>query len=165
MYDLRSHRTPHAGRRSAPAITVHPVLLEAFHRPLRRWAAALCLAGTGLAGMSSVLASTRLGTGQAVVFAVVAVGLAVLAVAVLKAARWALLVAAVAMGGQIAGVAGTVWELSAGVDGAKADELRRLGFDPTFGVILNLVYSALASLVFVWLVVRWRRLRHDARGR
>jgi hypothetical protein len=85
---------------------------------------------------------------------VVVLGLILLAVAVLRAARWALWLAAVAFGGQLAGVVGTVWELAAGVNAAKAQELRRLGFDPTTGVVVNLVYSALATGLFGWLAPR-----------
>jgi hypothetical protein len=72
---------------------VEAVLLLVFSRPLRWCTAGLSLAGTGLAGTSAVLAFTRLGAGtrsERLAFATVAVVLAVLAAAVLYAARWAL---------------------------------------------------------------------------
>jgi uncharacterized membrane protein len=130
-----------------------------FHRPLRWAAAGLVFAGTLMAGMSAVIAVSRLGTGSALVFAAVAVGTAVVGTAVLYRARWALLLTTVVFGGQVFAVVGTAWELATGIDAGKADELRRLGLDPTFGVVLNLVYSTIAVVLFCWFVVRWRRLR------
>jgi hypothetical protein len=140
------------------------VLLLVFHRRLRWCAAGLTLAGTGLAASTAVLAFTRLGAAQALVFAAVAVGLTVLAVAVLRAARWALWIVAVTLAGQITAVIGTIWELAVGVDDGKASQLRQLGFDPTAGVLINLAYSTLALLLFGWLAVRWWRVRHAANG-
>jgi hypothetical protein len=131
---------------------------------LRVCAAVLCLCGTGLAGMSAALAFPRLGVGQGVAFTAVAVATAVLAVAVLAATRWALWVVLLGIAGQPIAVLGTVGELLAGVDAGKAAQLRRLGFDPTVGVAVNLVYSSLASAVFVWWLVRWLRLRRHAAG-
>jgi ABC-type uncharacterized transport system permease subunit len=116
---------------------------------------------TSVAATSAVLAFGRLGAGQSLAFAVVAVVLAVLAVFVLRGARWALWVSVVGSGGQAAAVIGTVWELAVGIDAGKARNLRRLGFDPTLGVVINLVYSAVASVLFGWLVVRWWRLRRS----
>jgi hypothetical protein len=138
------------------------VLLVVFHRRLRWCAAGLILAGTGLASCSAVLAVGRLGTAQALVFAAVAAGLTVLAVAVLRAARWALWLVAVTLAGQITAVVGTIWELAVGVDDGKAGQLRRLGFDPTLGVLVNLAYSTVAVLLSGWLAVRWWRVRHGA---
>lgn len=138
------------------------MLLLVFNRRLRWCAAGLTLAGTVLASSTAVLAFTRLGTGQALVFATVAGCLTVLAVAVLRAARWALWVVAVTLAGQLTAVVGTIWELVVGIDGGKASQLHRLGFNPTLGVLINLAYSAVASLLFGWLAVRWWRVRHGA---
>jgi len=88
--------------------------------------------------------------------------LAVLAVLVLRGARWALWLGAVGSGGQVAAVIGTVWELAEGIDAGKARNLRRLGFDPTLGVLINLTYSAAASVLFGWLVVRRLRRRRSS---
>jgi hypothetical protein len=41
--------------------------------------------------------------------------------------------------------------------------VRRLGFDPTAGVVVNLVYSSLAVSLFCWVAVRWRRERRAER--
>ena len=135
------------------------MLLQVFHRRLRWCAAGLCLAGAGLAGSTAVLAFTRLGVGQALVFAVVAACLAALAISVLRAARPALWLTAVVLAGQITAVAGTIWELAAGIDEGKASQLQRLGFNPTLGVLINLAYSAIAVLLSGWLAVRWWRVR------
>jgi hypothetical protein len=140
------------------------VLLNVFGRPLRWYAAVLVLAGAMLAGMSAVLSVGRLGATAAVTFATVAVVCTVVAVAVLHAARWALWLIVVFSGGQIVAVIGTIWELATGVEAAKADQLRRLGFDPTAGVVINLVYSALAVVLFGCLAVRWWRARRSAAG-
>lgn len=140
-------------------------MLLVFHRPLRLCAAIWWLAGAALAAISAVLAFSRLGAGQSLVFAVVAVALAVLALFVLRAAPWALWVSIVGSGGQVAAVIGTVLELAVGIDAAKARDLRQLGFDPTLGVAINLVYSAVASVLFGWLVVRWSLNRSPAAAR
>jgi hypothetical protein len=92
---------------------------------------------------------------SALPFLAAALGLAVLSVAVLRAHRLALIVSAVLLGAQILGVIGSAWVLANGVQGSKARELRDLGVDPELGVALNLVYSAVASAVFAWGVVRW----------
>jgi hypothetical protein len=89
--------------------TIHCVRCCVVHQPERAVLnlarlAIIDVAGTGLAGMSAVLAFARLGTGEALVFAAVAVVSAVLAVAVLRAARWALWITAVSSGGQIGAV-------------------------------------------------------------
>jgi len=89
-------------------------------------------------------------------FVAVTVGLTALAVAVLRANRVALIVSTVLLGTQVLGVFGSASQLLIGVQGTKADELNRLGIDPELGVALNLVYSAVASVVFVWVLARWR---------
>jgi len=54
---------------------------------------------------------------------------------------------------QAFGALGSGWELMRGADGDKAEELRSLGIDPTFGIALNLVYSLVAFALFVWALV------------
>jgi hypothetical protein len=115
-----------------------------------------------LAGFTAPVAWRRTGVVSALPFIAAATGLAVGAVGVLRANRVALGLSVLGLGGQILGVIGTTWELAQGVHGSKARELRRLGIDPELGVALNLVYSAVASLVFAWLVTRWWAAR---RGR
>jgi hypothetical protein len=127
--------------------------------------ATLWFAGVGFAGFTAPRAWHRTGVISALPFLAVVVGLTVLAVAVLRANRVALVISAIGLGAQILGVIGSAWELSQGVHGSKARELRDLGVDPELGVTLNLLYSAVASLVFAWLMVRWFRspLRRTAR--
>jgi ABC-type branched-subunit amino acid transport system permease subunit len=117
--------------------------------------AGLWLVGVALAGCTAPFAWRRTGVPSALPFIAAALGLAVGAVGVLRANRVALAVSTIGLGGQILGVIGSAWELAQGVHGSKARELRRLGVDPEVGVALNLVYSAVASAVFVWVVTRW----------
>lgn len=131
------------------------MLIEVFNRPLRWCVGGLFLGGTCLAAVAVVPAFRRLGTGQGFAFLAVAVVLVALAVAVLRAWRWALALSAVGLGGQVAAVVGTVTELVVGIDAAKARQVRLLGFDPVVAVTVNLVYSAVAVVLFCWLVVRW----------
>jgi hypothetical protein len=74
----------------------------------------------------------------------------------------------VLLGFQLVGVVGSALELVYGVPAARADRIRELGFDPTFGVVFNLVYSGAASGLFVWIVLRWladRRAGREEIGR
>lgn len=130
-----------------------------FQRRQRAVVAGLWFAGVAIAGCTAPVAWQRTGVVGALPFMAAASGLAVLAVAVLRANRVALVVSLVLLGAQILGVAGSAWQLQSGVHTSKANELHRLGIDPEFGVALNLVYSAIASAVFGWLVARWLRAR------
>jgi hypothetical protein len=123
-------------------------LQSALHPPLRSTVAGLWLVGVALAGFTAPLAWRRTGVVAALPFVAAAAGLAVLALAVLRANRLALTVSTVLLGAQILG--------------SKADELHRLGIDPELGVALNLVYSAVASAVFVWVLTRWLAARGPA---
>ncbi len=138
-------------------------LQSVFHSPLRSTVAGLWLVGVALAGSTAPLAWRRTGVVAALPFVAAATGLAVLALAVLRANRLALTVSTVLLGAQILGVLGSAWQLLSGVYGSKADELRRLGIDPEFGVALNLVYSAVASAVFAWVLTRWLATRGPAK--
>lgn len=108
-----------------------------------------------LAGFTAPLAWRRTGAVAALPFIAAAAGLAVLAFAVLRANRVALIVSTALLGAQVLGVIGSAWQLLNGVHGSKADELHRLGIDPELGVTLNLLYSAVASAVFAWVAARW----------
>jgi hypothetical protein len=114
------------------------------------------------AGFTAPLAWRRTGVVAALPFVAVAIGLSLLAVAVLRANRVALIISTVLLGAQVLGVIGSAWELVHGVQGSKADELLRLGIDPELGVTLNLVYSAVASAVFAWVAARWLTARRRA---
>ena len=52
------------------------------------------------------------------------------------------------------GAIGSAWQLAHGAADAKAAELTRLGVDPTFGLTLSLIYSAIAFSLFLW---AWRQ--------
>lgn len=108
-----------------------------------------------LAGFTAPLAWRRTGAVAALPFIAAAVSLAVLAFAVLRANRVALIISTLLLGAQVLGVLGSAWQLLIGVQGSKADEVHRLGIDPELGVALNLVYSSVASAVFVWVLTRW----------
>ena len=125
--------------------------------PLRRAAAALWLVGAAIAGMTAALAATHPKASSPVLFATVAILLVVLAIATARGALWALVVTSVLLGVQVFGALGSGWELMRGADGDKAEELRSLGIDPTFGIALNLVYSLVAFALFVWALGRARR--------
>jgi hypothetical protein len=66
-----------------------------------------------------------------------------------------------ALGGQVGAVLGTSVELAVGINPGKATQLRQLGVDPTAGVLINLTYSDLASMLFFWLSWRWHHHRAD----
>jgi hypothetical protein len=130
---------------------------------LRATVAGLWLVGVAFAGFTAPLAWRRTGVVSALPFIAVAAALSVLAVAVRRANRVALILSTVGLGAQILGVLGSAWELLNGVAGSKADELHRLGVDPELGVTLNLMYSAVASAVFAWMVTRWLAARRAGR--
>jgi hypothetical protein len=136
---------------------------------LRTATAALALAGALLAAATAGPAFTRLGTADGLAFLTVAIAATGLAVAVLRGARWALATAAVLLGGQLAAVIGTIWELAGGIAASKAGTLRQLGISPTAGLLINLAYSTVSVALFCWLAQRWlsaRRLRpNDNAGR
>jgi hypothetical protein len=110
-----------------------------------------------------VLAVAHRETGQALAYIPVAVGLTGVAVMVLHGTRWVIRVIIVVLAGQLGAIAGTTWELSHGIDARKASQLRHLGFDPTAGVVINLIYSSIGFALFCWFAARWlaaRRRRH-----
>jgi hypothetical protein len=84
------------------------------------------------------------------VFGAVAIALIVLAIATVRARPWALVVDCLRLGAQLFGALGSAWELWHGADASKAEELRALGVNPTFGIALNLVYSLVAFGLFIW---------------
>ncbi len=135
------------------------MLAEVFHRPLRIGVSALWLVGAGLAGVTAPVAASRISVASALVFAAVAIVGVVFAVNTLRRRRWALAVGLVGCGGQVLAVVGTVWELAHPIETAKSDDLRALGVDPTLAVSINLVYSAAASALFVWMAIRAFRIR------
>ena len=135
-----------------------------FHRPLRVTVAVLWLVGVLLAGGTAPLAAAGLGAGRAAVFALVAVGLAALALATLRGIRWVLVLDLVLLGGQAVGAVGAVLELIYEVDPAKAADLRAVGYDPQLSVAVNAGYCTVATGVFVWALVRLIRARQTRLG-
>jgi hypothetical protein len=132
---------------------------RAFHRPLAISVAGLMLAGVGLAVTALVLAVTHRQTAQALAYIPVAIGLTGVAVMVLRGTRWVIRIIIVVLAGQLAAIAGTTWELSHRIDARKAGQLRQLGFDPTAGVVLNLIYSSIGFALFCWFAARWLAAR------
>jgi hypothetical protein len=138
-----------------------PHQLRAVHRPLRLCLTGLVAVGAGLAVTAMIVAFLQGNVRDGIVYAVVEIGLSLIAVGVARSVRWILAVVLVACAGQIAAVAGIGLELIYGVAPSKAAQLRRLGFNPTVGVGINLAYSALAFGLFCWFARRWLRQRHQ----
>lgn len=129
-------------------------LISVMHPGLRVVIAGLWLVGAAVAGFTCVRSMARIGIGAGMAFAVVALALSVLALGALRGARWALRVSVVLAGAQVLGVIGAAGELIWGGETAKTRELRTLGIDPTFGIVLNLTYACLAASLFLWILTR-----------
>jgi hypothetical protein len=66
----------------------------------------------------------------------------------------------VSLGSQVIGAVGAAWQLAYGTDDtAQARHLHDLGFNYRSALASNLAFSTLASLVFVWALVRVIRHR------
>ena len=139
------------------------VLLRAFHRPLRVATAMLALAGVCLATAALIAALTHHDSGQAFIFTIVALVLASAAAMLLRGHPWAILIAVITLGGQWVAVAATIWELIHGIALIKTRQLQHLGFNPTTGVIINLIYSSIGAALFAWFAVRYVTMRRNAR--
>ncbi len=137
---------------------------RAFHRPLAISVAGLMFAGVGLAVTSLVLSVAHHETDRALAYVPVAIGLTGGALMVLRGTRWVVRVIIVALAGQLVAIAGTAWALSHGIDAGKASQLRQLGFDPTAGVVINLIYSSIAFALFCWFATRWLAARRRRDG-
>jgi hypothetical protein len=131
----------------------------AFHRPLRLAVTSLVLVGATLAAFASILALTHHVFAQLPAFAAVMTALTVDAVMLWRRIRWAVLVTLAALAGQAFAVVGTSVELGIGVADVKVRQLQQLGFNPTAGVIINLIYSVMGFVVFCWFAVRWLNAR------
>ena len=137
------------------------MLARAFSPSIRRATVALWLAGAVIAAGTALVAATHRNARSGLVLGAAAIGLVVLAVALSRVLRWALVVSGVLLGAQLFGALGSGWELLHGVEGSKAHELRELGIDPTFGVALNFAYSVVAFAVFLCAMRRALRDRPD----
>ena len=132
---------------------------QVVHPPLRRWLTGLAVAGAGFAVTAAILAVTDGEVRDGAVYTVVAAGLSLIAVGLARSVRWVVAVTLVVCAGQIAAIIGIVLELVYGIAPFKAAQLRRLGFDPTVGVGINLAYSTVAFGLFCWYSWRWLRRR------
>jgi len=129
----------------------------------RRAATALWAIGSALAGSTAILSEIHGLAAIAVVYAVVAAGLAVLAVATRRGKRWAEITTFVGLGSQLVGAAGAAWELAYGPgDTPKARHLKELGINYRWALFANLVFSLAASAVFIWAVAGYRSTRRGA---
>lgn len=124
----------------------------AFHRPLRLAVTGVILAGATIAATAAILSLTHHTLARLAAFIVVALAL----IFVWRGVRWAVLVTLAGLAGQVLAVAGATAELAGGVADVKAHQLRQLGFDPTAGVMVNLIYSSIGFAVFGWFALRWR---------
>ena len=111
-----------------------------------------------LCALAVVLSFQRVGTAQAIVYIVVGITLLAVQFVVVKGYLGVVGCLCV-LGGQIAAVVGTAWELTHHIAAVKAVQLRQLGFTPTTGVTINLIYSGCAFLLFAWIIIRWYRCR------
>jgi hypothetical protein len=139
------------------------VLLSAFHRPLRIATAMLVLAGVALAAIGTTAALIHHSPGPATSFIIVALTLTCAAALLIRGNRWIIAITVVALGGQWIAVAATTWELIRGIAPIKSRQLHDLGFNPTAGVTINLIFSTIAGLLFTWFAIRYFNIRANAR--
>jgi hypothetical protein len=131
-----------------------PLLRDVFRGPARTAVSALWFAGAVLATAAAILSAGRPAAAPAIAFVMPAVALTLLAISLLRSQVWAMAVSFVLLAGQLVGVVGTSYELVYGIDARKATELHALGFEPRVGIALNLLYSSIASAVFIALLLR-----------
>lgn len=130
-----------------------------FHRPLKMSVVLLVVAGVGLAATAAIAAFTHDQGGQGWVFVTVALVLGATAILIALGVRWVIAVCMIALAGQLAAIVGTAVELIFGIAEVKQRQLTSIGFDPTFGVLTNLVYSTAGFGLFCWLALRFLRRR------
>jgi hypothetical protein len=141
-----------------------PAVLDALlPRRMRTVIAGIWLLGAGIAGITTPFAVVGLGAGAGLPFAAVAVVLVALAVVTHRGLRWALASSLALLGSQLFAIAGSAIELWLGVGGSKAAELRSLGVEPAFGVLVNLIYSTISFGMFCWVLIAFA-LRRARRG-
>jgi len=125
----------------------------------RRATTALWCAGAALAAGTGVLSLLRGLLGFALIYGAVAVVLVLLAVQTHRGTRIAEIVSLVLLGAQIIGAIGAGRELAhPDYRSAKARHLHELGIDYRSGIAGNLVFSVIASVVFIWAMTAIRRM-------
>jgi hypothetical protein len=120
-----------------------------FPRALRLALAALWVCGAALASITAAL-SARHHTGQAGAYAAIAAALIAMAVLTARGQPVVTIVGLVICAVQPLAVIATAWELVHGISASQVDKLEALGVDPTLGVTVNLIFSAVASVLAMW---------------
>ena len=147
--------TPGDPRAPRPASNLlRLIVAPEFSDGVRRAVVALWVAGAAIAVAIVPLAIARESPRSGVLYAAVAVALVALAIGTAHGTRWALRISLVLFGLQLFGAIGSAGQLAHRAADEKAAELKRLGVDPTFGLTLNLIYSAIAFSVFL---CAWRQ--------
>jgi hypothetical protein len=123
-------------------------LRGAFNPPLAAAVVAFWLLASGIV----IFGATR---GLLVILALLPAFL-LLAAGTWRRWRWALAADLVLLGSQLIGAAGAAYELAARGGGDKGAQLRAMGVDPFFGVLLNLAVSLLGTTLFGWALARLR---------
>ena len=114
-----------------------------------------------MSGWAAMLALAHPAGGPAWVFVVPAAALAALTIATISRAIWAYAIDTFLLAPQIVGALGSVVSLTQLDSSDKAAQLRALGLDPVLGLVVQLIYSAIGTAVFVRLLARMRRARTD----
>ena len=139
--------------------------LRAFSDGVRRAAALLWATGAAVAGFTGILAVAHSMVAYALVYALVSAALGALAAATHRGDRRAAVLTIFLLGSQVIGLAGAAWELAYGAsDTAKARHLHDLGLNYRVSLAGNMAYSALASALFAWVLVRVLAIRRREAG-
>jgi hypothetical protein len=145
-------RSPREPRQASNLVRL--IVTPELSHGVRRAVVALWLAGATIAGAIVPLAAARQSPSSGALYAAVAVALVALAIGTARGTRWALRVSLVLLGLQLFGAIGSAWQLAHAAADEKTAELQRLGVDPTLGLTLNLIYSAIAFSLFL---CAWRQ--------
>ena len=121
----------------------------AIDRPLRIALIALWVSGAMLAAVTAVVAMRR-DAGGVGGYAGAAVALALLALFTARGHRLITTIGLAICALQPFAVAATAWELTHDISHTQVDKLQELGVTPRFGVAINLVFSACASVLAAW---------------
>lgn len=120
----------------------------AFDRPLRAAVVSFWLLSSAIV----VFAATR---GLSTLLVLVPV-FGLFAIGTARRWRWVLIADLLLLGAQPIGVVGSAIELFSRGGGDKGAQLRALGLDPFYGVLLNLVVALIGATLFGWALVRLR---------
>jgi hypothetical protein len=129
---------------------------EILDRHVRLAIVAMWLCGVGLAGGTAIVAASRVGLGASVPYLGATLLLVGLTLGTVACIRWVLVADVIIMALQVVGVLGSAIELIRGASPIKAAELHLLGVDVRTALLSNLIYSLLATVIFVWMIARYR---------